>query len=110
MRELWLLVVAVAAGTYLWRGVGVLLSGRIRVESELFVWVTCVAYAMVAGLIVRIIVMPSGLLAQSLLADRLIACALALAAFHATRKNLFVGVITGVAAIVAAAYLRGIAL
>lgn len=108
MLELWLLVVAAAAGTYLWRGLGVLLSGRIRVGSELFAWVTCVAYAMVAGLIARIIVMPSGLLAHSALADRLIACALALAAFYATRKNLFVGVIAGVAAIVAAAYLRGI--
>ncbi|MBI3936465.1 MAG: AzlD domain-containing protein [Betaproteobacteria bacterium] len=81
MVEPWLLVLASSAGTYLWRGLGVALSGRIRVESELFDWITCVAYAMVAGLITRIIVMPTGMLAASLLPDRLAACALALAAY-----------------------------
>ena len=93
--ELWLLVVAASAATYAWRGLGVLLSGRIRVESELFDWVACVAYAMIAGLIARVIVMPSGLLAETLLAERVAACVLALAAFYLSRRNLFVGVITG---------------
>jgi branched-subunit amino acid transport protein len=106
--ELWVLVLASAAATYVWRGLGVLLSGRIRVESELFKWVACVAYAMVAGLIMRIIVMPGGLLAQSQLSDRLAACALALVAFYATRKNLFAGVITGVAVVIAAGHWRGL--
>lgn len=107
MTEVWLLVLACAAGTYLWRGVGVLLSGRIEVGSRLFQWTACVAYAMVAGLIMRIVIMPTGLLAQSLLADRLLACVLALAAFYAARRNLFVGVIGGVVALVAAGYVRG---
>ena len=104
--EPWLLVLAGAAASYLWRGLGVLLSGRIRVESELFNWVACVAYAMVAGLIMRIIVMPTGLLAQSLLTDRLLACGVALAAFYASRRNLFVGVITGAIMVIAAGQLR----
>ncbi|MCW5604586.1 MAG: AzlD domain-containing protein [Burkholderiales bacterium] len=106
MPELWLLVLACAAGTYLWRGLGVLLSGRIRVDSELFNWVACVAYAMVAGLIARIIVMPSGMLAQSLLADRLLACAVALAMFYLCRRNLFVGVCAGVLTLIAVNYAR----
>ena len=93
--DLWLLVVAASAATYAWRGLGVLLSGRIRVESELFDWVACVAYAMIAGLIARVIVMPSGLLAETLLAERVAACALALAAFYLSSRNLFIGVITG---------------
>jgi branched-subunit amino acid transport protein len=105
---LWVLVLASAAASYVWRGLGVLLSGRIRVESELFNWVACVAYAMVAGLIMRIIVMPTGLLAQSLLTDRLLACVVALAAFYASRKNLFIGVITGVVVVIAAGQLRGL--
>jgi len=109
MTDLWLLVLASVAVTYLWRGLGVAFSGRIRVESELFNWVACVAYAMIAGLIMRIIVMPTGSLAQSFLLDRLLACALALAAFYASRRNLFVGVITGMIAVIAAGYLRGIA-
>lgn len=106
MLELWLLVLACAAGTYLWRGLGVVLSGRIRVESELFDWIACVAYAMVAGLITRIIVMPTGLLAESLLAERLTACTLALAAYYLTRRNLFVAVGVGVMALVAFSHAR----
>jgi branched-subunit amino acid transport protein len=106
--ELLILVLFCAVATYAWRGLGVLLSGRIQTNSELFNWVACVAYAMVAGLIMRIIVMPTGMLATSPLVDRLLACALALTAFYFSRKNLFIGVITGVAIIVGAGYLRGV--
>lgn len=100
MLELWALVAACTAGTYLWRGLGVLLSGRIRVESEIFRWIACVAYAMVAGLVARIVVMPTGMLADTALTERLIACAIALAAYYASRRNLLIGVGAGVAAIV----------
>ena len=100
MPELWLLVIGCAAGTFALRSLGVVLSGRVAVDSELFNWVTCVAYAMVAGLIVRIIVLPTGLLAQSLLTHRLLACALALLAYYAFRRNLFLGVGAGVIAMI----------
>jgi branched-subunit amino acid transport protein len=99
--ELWLVVIAAALGTYLWRGLGVLLSGRIKVNSELFNWVACVAYAMVAGLISRIVIVPGGMLAQTALAERLVACALAVAAYYLSRRNLLVGVSAGVGAIMA---------
>jgi branched-subunit amino acid transport protein len=99
--ELWLVVVAAALGTYLWRGLGVLLSGRIKVNSELFNWVACVAYAMVAGLISRIVIVPGGMLTQTALAERLIACVVAVAAYYLSRRNLLVGVSAGVAAIMA---------
>lgn len=107
MLELWLLVLACAFGTYVWRGLGVLLSGRIRVDSELFQWVACVAYAMVAGLISRIVLMPGGMLAHTLLLERLAACALALAAYFLSRRNLLVAVGVGVGAIMAMAAWRG---
>lgn len=108
MLELWLIVLACGLGTYAWRGLGVLLSGRIEVDSELFNWVACVAYAMVAGLIARIIVLPSGILALSPLPDRLVACALALAAYYLSRRNLFVGVGAGVLALIAFGHARGV--
>jgi branched-subunit amino acid transport protein len=104
--ELWLLAVASGLGTYACRGLAVPLSGRIRPESELFKWVACVAYAMIAGLIMRIILMPSGILATSALPDRLVACLLGLAAYYLARRNLLVGVMTGAAVIVAAGWLR----
>ena len=106
MLELWVLVIASALGTYLWRGLGVLLSGRIKANSEIFNWVACVAYAMVAGLISRIIFIPGGMLAQTTLAERLAACALALLAYSLSRRNLFIGVGAGVAAIMALTALR----
>ena len=84
----------------MWRGLGVLLSGRIAVDGDIFNWITCVAYAMVAGLIMRIIVMPTGLLASSLLAHRLIACIVALIVYYACRRNLFAGVGVGVVVLI----------
>jgi branched-subunit amino acid transport protein len=107
--ELSLLMLLCAAGTYVWRGLGVLLADRIDSGSELFAWITCVAYAMVAGLIMRIIVMPTGLLATSLLAHRVIACTLGLAAYYFARRNLFVAVCSGAVALTVLNYLRGVA-
>lgn len=104
--ELWLVTAACAAGHYAWRGLGVALSGRITVNSELFNWVTCVAYAMIAGLVMRIMIFPSGLLAESELVDRLAACMLALAAFYAGRRNLFLGVSAGVVVLTLASWAR----
>jgi len=99
VNELWLLLAAGALGTYAWRALGVLLSGRIAASGALFTWVACVAYAMVAGMVARLIVMPSGLLATSLLPHRLIACALALAVYYGCRRNLLAGVGAGAVAI-----------
>src|ERR1700694_2209780 len=107
MLDLTLLVIASATGRYVWRGLGVLLSGRIQVNSELFNWVACVAYAMVAGLISRILLIPSGMLVQTLLVERLGACVLALIAYYLSRRNLLVGVGVGVAAIMAISVIRG---
>ena len=108
MLELTLLVLACGLATYLWRGLGVALSGRLAVDSELFRWITCVAYAMVAGLVSRILVFPTGMLAQSLLAERLLGCGIALLVYYATRRNLFLGVGAGVLVIIVLGYARGI--
>lgn len=108
MFDLWLLVIAAALATYVWRGLGVLLSGRIAVASELFNWVACVAYAMIAGLVARILILPTGMIAETLLPDRIVACVLALAVYHLTRRNLLVAVSVGVAAIMAITAWRGL--
>lgn len=98
--ELATVVLAAAAGTYLWRALGVMLSGRVRTDGPLFEWVGCVAYAMIAGLAVRIVLLPTGTLALAALPDRVIACALALAVYMLSRRNLFLGAGTGFIAIV----------
>ncbi|MEX2165116.1 MAG: AzlD domain-containing protein [Sulfuricaulis sp.] len=102
--RIWLLVLACGAGTYLWRALGVAISGRLRPDSEVFAWITCVAYAMLAGLVARIVILPVGTLAASALGDRLVACALALAVFYLSRRNLFMGVGAGFLVFVALTY------
>lgn len=101
-----LLVLACGAGTYLWRALGVAFSGRLRPDSEVFAWVTCVAYAMLAGLVARIVFLPVGILTASTLGDRLLACALALLVFFRSRRNLFIGVGSGFLAVMALTHLR----
>ena len=67
----WLVVLTGAVVTYLPRALGVLLSGRIDAESPLFDWIACVAYAILAALVARMIVLPSGPLVETALATRL---------------------------------------
>ncbi|GAB5467773.1 MAG: hypothetical protein Kilf2KO_08030 [Rhodospirillales bacterium] len=92
MQETWvwpLAVLAVAAvATYVWRGLGVILSGRINPNSPLFNWLSAVAYALLAGLITRMILLPIGPLEATPLAARLAAAGLCVAAYLVTRRLL----------------------
>lgn len=100
MIELWLLLALCGLATYLWRGPGVLISAGVSPRGEAFTWVSCVAYAIIAGLVSRILLMPTGVLAETTLAERAIGSGVALAAyFWLTRRNLLVGVVAGAAAL-----------
>lgn len=98
MSEYVLLVLASAVGTYLWRGLGVAVSSRLAPASEIFAWVGCVAFAMLAGLVSRIVLIPSGPLEQTVLWQRLAAIGISLVVYLVvTKKNLFAGVLTSAA-------------
>lgn len=84
--------------TYSWRWMGVLIAGRIEDDSPVFEWVTCVAYAIATGLMMKIIVMPGGALAESHLIDRLAGLAVCVGVFYGLRKNLLAGLGAGVCA------------
>jgi branched-subunit amino acid transport protein len=95
-----LLLLLCGLATYLWRGPGVLISAGIRPDSALFTWISCVAYAVIAGVVSRMLVMPTGVLAETSVAERVVCSAVALAVyFLITRRNLFAGVIAGAAAL-----------
>ncbi len=94
--ELWPVLLLAIAATYLWRGLGVLFSSRIDPEGAVFQWVSCVSYAMLAGLIARMTVLPLGGLAETPLIDRLLAMALAFAVFFGWRRKVLPGVAAGV--------------
>lgn len=76
------LVAVAILGTYGWRFMGVLVAGRIEEGSPLFGWITCVAYAIAAGLMMKLLVLPTGALANASSMDRAIAFTIAIAVFY----------------------------
>src|SRR3546814_19089152 len=97
MHDHWPYVVmlAGAAITYFWRALGVALAGRLRPDGRLFDWVGCIAYALLAGLISRMIVLPIGPLAETTLGARLAPVPIALAIFLGLRRNVLLGFAAG---------------
>jgi len=100
-------MIAGAAATYVWRALGVALSGRIDPEGPVFDWIACIAYALLAGLIARMILQPSGLLAEVALGQRVVAAAIAVAAFWLLRRSVMLGVAAGATALVGLVLLSG---
>ncbi len=99
-------LVAASAATYVWRGAGAALAQRIGVGGAAFEWFSCVAYAMLAALIARIILLPAGALNEAPFADRVGATLFGLLLFFAFRRRIFVGTAAGLGAFVALAHLR----
>ena len=98
---IWIAVGVGALATYFSRFIGVVLSGRIAPNGAVFEWVACTAYALLAGLIARMIVLPVGSLQETTNPARLLAAALALIVFFLFRKNLVAGIAAGVGFFVA---------
>ncbi|MGQ3070355.1 MAG: AzlD domain-containing protein [Ferrovibrionaceae bacterium] len=95
----WLALLLAVAATYFWRGLGVALARRMKAEGALIDWVGCVAYALLAGLIARMIILPVGPIADIPLTQRGIAVACGITAYFISRKNILVGVLTGTATV-----------
>lgn len=102
MAEYWPYFVVVVGGlvTYGIRIFGVALAGRISVDSQVFQWVGCIAYGLLAALIARMILLPVGVLQEAPTAFRIAGTAVALAVFFAARRNVFYGCIAGVGTLV----------
>ncbi len=93
--DAWLILLGAIAATYFWRGIAVPLSNKIDPNSRAFEWMTCVTYALLAGLISRMIFLPFGDLASTPVSERVVALAIALVAFFLFNRNLLVGVGAG---------------
>lgn len=107
MINLWLLLAACGVATYLWRGPGVILSAGIDPRSRGFTWVACVAYAIIAGVVSRMLLMPTGELADVSPLERAVGSAIALATyFWMSKRNLFAGTVAGAVALWAMRLLR----
>lgn len=92
---LWMIVLGCSAATFFWRFLGVLVVRKINPDGAFFEWVSCVSYAMVAGLIFRMIMMPESELATVVLPIRIAAVVIAFAAYFAFKRMLLAGVLAG---------------
>lgn len=99
-------LIAASLATYIWRGAGAALAQRVGVGGAAFEWFSCVAYAMLAALIARIILLPAGILAEAPMIDRVGATMFGLALFFALRRHVSAGTIGGVLFFVALAFAR----
>jgi branched-subunit amino acid transport protein len=92
---LWIIVLGCFAATFFWRLLGVFVVKKIDPDGAIFEWVTCVSYAMVAGLIFRMIMMPASELATVPLIIRIAALGIAFSAYFLFRRMLLAGVLAG---------------
>lgn len=96
------ILVAAALPTQIWRWIGVLVSGRLSEDSELFAWVRAVATALVAAVIAKLVLFPSGALLAVPAAARVAAAAAGFAVYLAAGRRLALGVLAGELALAAA--------
>ena len=83
-----------AIATYAARAAGAYLSGKISTESAVIDWITCVTYALLAGLVVRMIWMPVGALASTPDWMRFAAAGTGLLVFIIARRSVGLGVLS----------------
>ncbi|MDF1793835.1 MAG: AzlD domain-containing protein [Thalassobaculaceae bacterium] len=90
-----LVVAAAIAATAFWRGLGVFLAQRLDTKGAVFRWFSFASFAVLAGLLARLLILPSGELATVGLEVRLGAAVIGVAAFYLSRRNLLIGVASG---------------
>ena len=98
-----------AIASYASRGLGALLSGRISPDSAVVDWITAVTYALMAGMVVRMLALPIGALTATPDWMRLMSTAVGLAAFFITRRNVGIGVAAGSLTLAALTWQAGFA-
>ena len=59
-----IVIIVTSFATYLSRFLGVVSAEKIKETSKMFRWFNCLAYSTLAALIARIIIFPSGTLAE----------------------------------------------
>ena len=104
MTSMWAAIVLAFAGTFGWRLLGVAVGDRLPPEGTLSNWVNAVAYAMVSGVMMLVVVYPSGLVATSSLEARLVALFLALGVM-VWRRSMPLAAMVGLAGFLAVTYL-----
>ncbi len=91
--ELYLIIGLSILGTYVWRLAGVFFAQKIDPDGQVFIWLGCVAYALLAGLMSRVLVFPVGLLADTSILARLLPMAAGFFVFFLFGRSFFAATI-----------------
>ena len=83
-----LVIIVTSVATYLSRFLGVLSSEKIKETSKIYRWFNCLAYSTLAALIARMIIFPSGALAEVNYPIRIIVLISSILIFYLGKKNL----------------------
>ena len=83
-----LVILVTSLATYLSRFLGVISSEKMDIKSKIFRWFNCIAYAILATLIARMIIFPVGALSESSIFIRLSVLGGSILLFILTKKNL----------------------
>ncbi len=90
----WVLLVGGLA-TYATRALGVVLSNRLDPDGAMFDWISAIAYALLAALVARMILLPVGVLEATGLAERIAALAAGVMVYFRTHRNVLAAVVAG---------------
>ena len=83
-----LVIFVTSVATYLSRLIGVLSSEKIKETSKIYRWFNCLAYSTLAALIARMIIFPSGALAEVDYPIRIIVLISSILIFYLGKRNL----------------------
>ena len=99
------IILAGSLPTDVWRWLGVSFAGRLRDDSEWILLARAIANALVAGVIMRLILFPSGGLQDVPVWIRLVAVGLSLGLYFGLWRNLLMAVAVGGVSLVSLATL-----
>lgn len=94
----WPYVMIIFAGwiaTDVWRWIGVFAGGKLSEDGELLIWVKAVATALVAGVISKLILFPTGVLEVTPMWLRILAAGAGFGAYFFGGRRVIVGVLAG---------------
>jgi hypothetical protein len=104
INEFWPYFVLMIVGflpNEVWRVLGLVFARGLDEDSQVILWVRGVATAILAGVVAKLIVAPSGALLTVPLGVRVAAAAAGLIAFLLIRRSVFAGVLVGEAVLIA---------
>ena len=108
LEQTWPYLVLILVGflpNEVWRALGLVLARGLNEDSEIVVWSRAVATAILAGVIAKLILFPSGELAHIALGIRVTAAVCGFLAFLVVKRSVFVGVVVAEAVLLTAGFL-----